>query len=100
MAGSIEFAQQDARDLAPLPPRCQLVSNPPYGERLGQKRLQLEGLFRQLGDGFRALPPGHRIVLLSGTPGLERLLDLRPVKKHPLFNGPLEVQLLAFETGA
>jgi putative N6-adenine-specific DNA methylase len=99
VSGSIEFGVQDARDLAPLPERCQIVSNPPYGERLGQKRLQLEGLFRQLGDAFRALPPGHRIVLLSGLLGLERLLDLRPVKKHPLFNGPLEVNLLAFETG-
>lgn len=99
VAGSIEFGLQDARDLEPLPPRCQIVSNPPYGERLGQKRLQLEGLFRQLGEAFRALPPGHRIVLLSGTPGMERLLDVRPTKRHPLFNGPLEVQLLAFETG-
>lgn len=100
VAGSIEFGLQDARDLQPLPPHCQIVSNPPYGERLGQKRLQLEGLFRQLGDAFRSLPPGHRIVLLSGTPGLERLLDLRSMKRHPLFNGPLEVRLLAFETGA
>ena len=96
---SIEFEQRDARDLAPLPARCQLFTNPPYGERLGAKTLQLKGLFRQLGESFVALPKGHSLVALAGTPLLEQAfaeLSLRPWLRHSLFNGPLEAKLLGY----
>lgn len=94
--GQIAFERRDARDLLPLPEGCQIVSNPPYGERLGTKRLQLEGFYRGLGEALRPLAPAHRIVLLSGSPLLERAIGIRTTKKHRLYNGPLEVELLTY----
>ena len=91
----IEALQQDARNLIPMPPECQIFVNPPYGERLGGKRLQLEGLYRGFGEGVRALR-GR-----AAADGALRIAALRaglwPSRaRHPLFNGPIEMHLLRY----
>lgn len=96
VGGDLVIERRDARDLGDLPPACQIVSNPPYGERLGRSRLQLEGFFRGFGEALAALPPDHRVVLLSGSPLLPRAIGRPPTKRHELFNGPLRVELLTY----
>lgn len=94
--GSIEFEQRDARDLVPLPERCQVFMNPPYGERIGGKRLQLEGLYRTFGEAWAPFAPDHKLIVLSGSPLFERAFGHRVRWRHTLFNGPIEVQLLRY----
>jgi len=96
VAGSIEFEQQDARDLVPLPPGCQIFVNPPYGERLGGKRLQLEGLYRGFGEAYAPFEEEVPLVVLSGSPLFERAFGHRVRWRHPLYNGPLEAHLLRY----
>jgi putative N6-adenine-specific DNA methylase len=96
IASSITLEQQDVRDLAPLPEGCQLFVNPPYGERLGAPRLQLEGLYRGFGEAYAPYEPTSPLAILSGSPGFERAFGLRPWSRHPLYNGPLEVRLLRY----
>ncbi|WP_050727309.1 THUMP domain-containing class I SAM-dependent RNA methyltransferase [Vulgatibacter incomptus] len=96
VTGSVELEQRDTRDLGSLPPRCQIFVNPPYGERLGGKRLQLEGLYRGFGQAYAPLEPEHRLVVLSGSPYFERAFGARVRARHRLFNGPLEVDLLSY----
>ena len=64
----------DARDIGFSEDNFQIVSNLPYGERLGdvQKKgqLQLDGLYRQLGQKWASLPKplkGYRIGGLAGA---------------------------------
>lgn len=97
VAGDVVFERRDVRDLAPLPERCQIVFNPPYGERIGGKRLQMLGLFRGIAESFGALPPGHRMVVLAGTPLVAEAMPWKPRLRHPLWNGPIEAELLVYQ---
>jgi putative N6-adenine-specific DNA methylase len=85
----------DARESEPFAASGTVCSNPPYGERLGSRPLQLAGFYRGLGAALRRFH-GWRTVLLSGNPLLERELGLRPESTHRLWNGPLEVRLLRY----
>ncbi len=96
VAASIELEQQDVRELAPLPQGCQIFVNPPYGERLGGKRLQLEGLYRGFGEAYEPFEAEHRLVVLSGSPYFERAFGRKARRRHRLFNGPLQVDFLSY----
>jgi putative N6-adenine-specific DNA methylase len=73
-----------------------LVTNPPYGDRLtqgGQKGMKT--FYFQLGErlGGRA---GFRMAILSGNPAFEAAFHHRPVRRLPLWNGPIECTLLEY----
>jgi putative N6-adenine-specific DNA methylase len=107
VAADVAIEQADARDLAPSVEAGAIVSNPPYGERLGGGRegasaaearvsdKKLAGFYR----GLSAMIERHHgwtAVLLSGNPLLERAIPLRPEVDHRLWNGPLETHLLKY----
>jgi 23S rRNA (guanine2445-N2)-methyltransferase / 23S rRNA (guanine2069-N7)-methyltransferase len=94
LTGVVHFEQADARRLEGLPTGAEIVSNPPYGKRLGRGRLQLEGFFRQLGEAYRALATSPHMVLLSGMPGVLGHLGLQARRRHTIYNGPLRCELL------
>ena len=67
----------------------QLVTNPPYGERLLEKR-EAEALYRAFGQALEDLPPKWRVIVLSSHTEFERCFG-RPVdKKRKLYNGMLK----------
>jgi putative N6-adenine-specific DNA methylase len=82
--------------LPPQPPGTLLVTNPPYGERLG-RAADLESLYRALGDTFKRALPGSTACVLTGNQELAKLIGLRPTRKLPVFNGPIECRLLRFD---
>lgn len=67
----------------------QLVTNPPYGERLLDKR-EAEALYRRFGQAVKNLPPKWRIVVLSSHTEFERCFGLPADKKRKLYNGMLK----------
>ncbi len=101
----VAIEEGDARELAPRFPKGTIVSNPPYGERLGgseggappaEARVQekkLAGFYRGLAE-MLLRHSGWTAVLLSGNPALQRAMRLRPEIDHRLWNGPIEVRLL------
>jgi 23S rRNA G2445 N2-methylase RlmL len=95
VGGDVIVEAGDAREVEPDAAAGTICSNPPYGERLGSRPLQLGGFYRGLGEALRRFH-GWRAVLLSGNPLLERELGLRPESTHRLWNGALEVRLLRF----
>lgn len=95
VAADVAFEPGDARDLEPAGPEGTLCFNPPYGERLAARPLQLGGLYRGLAAMLRR-HGGWTAVILSGSPLLERAIALRPEVTHRLWNGPLEVRLLRY----
>lgn len=72
-----------------------LVANPPYGERLGSEE-ELAAFYPRLGDALKKHFAGWRCYLLSADTRLPKLIGLKPSKKTPLFNGPLECRLYEF----
>ena len=74
-------------------PRGLLVANPPYGERLGELR-EARALVRSLGDRLRRHWLGWRALLLVGSVDLAKNLGLRPSRRIPLRNGPLDARVL------
>jgi 23S rRNA (guanine2445-N2)-methyltransferase / 23S rRNA (guanine2069-N7)-methyltransferase len=70
-----------------------VITNPPYGVRLGDPRTA-QGLFARLGDLLRARFGGWDAWVLAGDDDLGRCLGLRADRRNTLFNGPLECRLL------
>ncbi|MBR9912657.1 MAG: bifunctional 23S rRNA (guanine(2069)-N(7))-methyltransferase RlmK/23S rRNA (guanine(2445)-N(2))-methyltransferase RlmL [Gammaproteobacteria bacterium] len=70
-----------------------VITNPPYGERLGDKQ-QLTSLYRLLGDKCREHFSGWSLAVFTGNPDLGKSLGLRAHKRYKLFNGALASELL------
>jgi putative N6-adenine-specific DNA methylase len=95
VAADVTFEEGDARELRPPGPEGTLCTNPPYGQRLAARPLQLAGLYRGLAAMLRR-HGGWTAVILSGSPLLEKAIGLAPEVSHRLWNGPLEVRLLRY----
>jgi len=73
-----------------------VISNPPYGERLGELE-SLKGLYRQWGERMLAEFPGWQAALLTPEKELGMATGLRSNKQYALFNGQMPCSLLLFE---
>ncbi|MEW9796892.1 bifunctional 23S rRNA (guanine(2069)-N(7))-methyltransferase RlmK/23S rRNA (guanine(2445)-N(2))-methyltransferase RlmL [Alteromonas sp. CYL-A6] len=92
----IQFVVSDARTAQPpLKEAGYLVSNPPYGERLGEMT-DLIPLFSQWGTTLKAHWQGWRVSLLSSNRDLLRLMKIRASKTYQMYNGKLECQLVNY----
>ena len=76
-----------------------VVTNPPYGERLGNSE-ELGGLYAALGDTLRRKFPGWTGYVLTGNPSLGKRIGLRSARRHVLYNGAIECRLLVFPISA
>jgi putative N6-adenine-specific DNA methylase len=72
-----------------------LVTNPPYGVRLGDKE-KLAAFYPKLGDVLKKRFSGWTAFIFSGDPDLARLIRLHPSRKTVLFNGALECRLYEY----
>ncbi len=99
VSGAITFRTADARTIGPTTPPAAIVSNPPYGERIGGEggAGPLEGFWRALGAHLRTLD-GHTAFLL-GSPAMIRAFGMRPTWERKLRNGPISVSLCRYELG-
>jgi putative N6-adenine-specific DNA methylase len=73
-----------------------IVTNPPYGVRLGEQR-ELAELYPKLGDVLKKKFTGWRAYILSGDMRLPKLIRLATSKRTPLFNGALECRLFEYK---
>lgn len=73
-----------------------MVVNPPYGERLGEKK-DLAPLYALLGRRLRSDFVGWQAAVLTANTELAREMAIRPIRQTTLFNGPLECRLLIFD---
>ena len=74
----------------------QLVTNPPYGERLMEKQ-EAEVLYRDLGRMWKNLPPRWRTLVLSSHTEFERCFGLPADKKRKLYNGMIKCDLFIYD---
>jgi len=73
-----------------------IVTNPPYGVRLGEQQALAE-LYPQIGDVLKKQFTGWRAYLLSADMMLPKLIRLAVSKRTPLFNGALECRLFEYK---
>lgn len=83
----------DAFAWAPPPEPGLLLINPPHGGRLAEAREQ----WPRLGDLMKQRYAGWRAVVLAGGEGLGKHIGLRPTRRLPVKNGPLEARILVFD---
>ncbi|WP_459869294.1 bifunctional 23S rRNA (guanine(2069)-N(7))-methyltransferase RlmK/23S rRNA (guanine(2445)-N(2))-methyltransferase RlmL [Halomonas shantousis] len=70
-----------------------VITNPPYGERLGELP-ELVPLYADLGARLREGFPGWQLALFTGNPDLGHRTGLRAEKQYAFKNGPLDCKLL------
>lgn len=96
LGGVIHFERRAIRDIEPPPGSKKpglLVTNAPYGERLGDDEEAVE-LHAELGRVLKERFPGWRVSVLTGSKELGHKLRLRADKLYKLFNGSLECTLV------
>lgn len=70
-----------------------VVVNPPHGERIGTDT----GQWRALGDLLKQKFKGWKAAVLAGGPDRGKHIGLRPRRRIPVMNGPLEGRILVFD---
>lgn len=95
LTGTIELKQADVLQLTPPAPEGMLISNPPYGVRMGDQEA-LADFYGRFGSVLKQRFPGWRVYLLTANLRLPSLLGLAASRRVPLFNGPLECRLMEF----
>ena len=93
----VDLEQRDALDLMlPWGSGGVIVANPPYGKRVSEVE-RLFGLYRRFGDSLKKQASGATAWILAGEPRLAKVIGLKPSRRIPLYNGPIECRLLKFE---
>ena len=72
-----------------------VVTNPPYGERLMEKR-EAEELYRAFGRAMDKFPDGWQVSILSSHTEFERTYGKKADKKRKLYNGMLKCDLFQY----
>lgn len=72
-----------------------IVTNPPYGVRIGEKE-ELAQFYPRLGDVLKQKFDGWNAFIFSGDVDLPKLIRLKPSRKSVLYNGALECRLFEY----
>lgn len=91
----VRFEAADARTFSRSSPYGRIVTNPPYGQRLMERR-EAEELYRDFGTVVRRLPKGWRVSVLSSHTEFERAFGQNADKKRKLYNGMLKCDLFQY----
>ena len=91
----VRFEVADAAAFRRDAPYGRVVTNPPYGERILEKR-EAEELYRAFGRAVCTLPEGWRVSVLSSHTEFERTFGRAADKKRKLYNGMLKCDLFQY----
>lgn len=92
----VRFQRGDARDLVPDQEIRWVMTNPPYGERLGEGDDLIDS-WVSLGNFLHRQLHGGKAFVLSGNPELSRHLGLKSSRRHPVRNGPIDCRWLEYD---
>ena len=94
LAGRVSFTVGDARACQVDGERGAFLCNPPYGERLSDRK-ECETLYHEMGLLLRR-HPGFTLSAITSHPGFERCFGRRADKKRRFYNGRLECEFMTF----
>ena len=90
----VRFEVADARSFDRKTERGVIVTNPPYGERIGEKE-EAEDLYRAFGQAYRGLA-NWQLYLLSSHTEFDRCFGREADKKRKLHNGMIKCDLFMY----
>lgn len=90
------FLRDASKDITPYTEKPGLiVSNPPYGKRIGQVQM-LRTLYHRFGQQLKANFDGWTAVIITSEDALAKSIGLRAFRKNALFNGALKSTLYQY----
>ena len=92
----VEFKSEPVATLNPPVPEGMIVTNPPYGARIGDED-NLRDVYRDLSYTLKNRFPGWTAWILAGNKDLVSDLKLKSTRKFQVFNGNIECRLLKYE---
>ncbi len=96
VADVIDFSRRNVRDIEAPCEKGIIVTNPPYGVRLGDEFF-LEETYKNFSYALKQNFKGWSAWVLSGNPDMAKHFKLKSKEKHRVFNGPLECRFLNYE---
>ena len=91
----MQLKQANALEVSPPAPTGVMVTNPPYGKRLGEQD-ELAEFYPKFGDALKQKFAGWNCYIFSADMNLPKLIKLQASKRTPLFNGALECRLFEY----
>lgn len=92
----IDLKQGNVLEIPAPGPTGIIVTNPPYGVRIGEQA-ELNAFYPKLGDWLKRQCAGWTAYILSADMTLPKLIRLNASKRTPLFNGALECRLFEYK---
>lgn len=95
LEAAVSLKQVNLLELSAPAPSGLLVTNPPYGVRLGEKEA-LAKLYPELGHLLKRRFAGWTAYIFSGDPDLPKLIRLAATRRTVLYNGAIECRLYEY----
>ena len=96
LEGAVQLKQANALEISAPAASGVLVTNPPYGERMGELE-DMAAFYPKFGDALKQKFAGWNCYILSADMNLPKLMRLQVSKRTPLFNGALECRLFEYK---
>ena len=93
----IRFDTARFQDVDPPAEQGLLVTNLPYGDRIGSSEGGIRQLYEEVGDTLKQKFSGWQAVILAATASPYKAIGLKPSRTIALMNGSIPCKLLFFE---
>ena len=90
----IHFQQRSVKDLSHSKKYGFIITNPPYGERMEEKK-SLPGLYGMIGERFKALD-SWSMYLITSYERAEEAMGLKAAKNRKIYNGMMKTYFYQF----
>ena len=90
----VKIKTMDFRDYKPIHDHGMIITNPPYGERIGDDILDF---YKSIGDAFKQNFQGYDAWLISSNKQALKQIGLKDSKRIKLYNGKLECDFSKYE---
>jgi putative N6-adenine-specific DNA methylase len=93
----IEFSAARVQDVVPHGDAGIVVTNLPYGDRIGGSEADVRILYEQVGDVLKQRFAGWRAAVLAAAASPYKSIGLKPSRSIALMNGSIPCRLLLFD---
>jgi putative N6-adenine-specific DNA methylase len=93
----IAFETRRFQDCEPVAERGLLVTNLPYGDRIGSREGDVQQLYEEVGDTLKQKFSGWQAAILAAAASPYKAIGLKPSRSIALMNGSIPCRLLIYE---
>lgn len=95
VAGLIHFQEREVSALSHAKKYGFIITNPPYGERLGGETEEIAALYRTLGERYRSLEDWS-LYVISAVEQTEKYIGRKADKNRKIYNGMMKTYFYQF----